>query len=277
MYMKLSFAFSPCPNDTFMFEPLVNSRIDSGEFQLKFILDDVENLNKAALREIPDITKLSFNAYTKIHDKYQLLTSGSALGNNCGPLLISKNKMNIDEVDNLKIAIPGFNTTAYLLLKYAFPNVDDVKEMLFSDIEDAVLSGEADAGVIIHENRFTYKQRGLHKIIDLGEYWETKTGSPIPLGGIAIKRSLPQNIKLSINDLIYKSIKFAFENPDSGTEFIKSHAQEMDQQVILAHIRLYVNKYSQNLGVSGRNAVFTLFKTVHPDISSQLLDDIFVK
>jgi 1,4-dihydroxy-6-naphthoate synthase len=275
--MKLTFAFSPCPNDTFMFEPMVNARIDLLGFDFAYVLDDVENLNKSAILGLHDITKLSFNAYTRLSDIYQLLTSGSALGNNCGPLLISKRPIDDVPIEKLKIAVPGFNTTAYLLLKYAFPNLEHVQELLFSDIENAVANGKVDAGVIIHENRFTYSNKGLHKIIDLGEYWENKTNSPIPLGGIAVKRSLPEEVKQKLNYILFQSIKFAFENPTSGIDFIKSNAQEMDENVMFSHINLYVNNYSKDLGDDGKNAINVLFKTVYPNFTDQDLKDLFVR
>jgi 1,4-dihydroxy-6-naphthoate synthase len=274
--MTLTFGFSPCPNDTFMFEPIVNERIDLMGLKFKIELGDVEHLNKKAINHIPDITKLSFNAFTKVYDRYQLLDSGSALGNNCGPLLISKKTFGISEVNQLKIAVPGYNTTAFLLLKYAFPHTKIFKEVVFSDVEDAVVSGDVDAGVIIHENRFTYPTKGLHKIMDLGEHWEQKTGSPIPLGGIAIKTSLPEDIKLKVNQILYNSIQFAFANPDSGRDYIRKNAQEMDESVMFAHINLYVNQYSQSLGDRGKNAIRTLFEVVDPHFDNEKFDRIFI-
>jgi 1,4-dihydroxy-6-naphthoate synthase len=275
--MKLTFAFSPCPNDTYMFEPMVNGRIDLKGFEFKYILEDVENLNKSALNGAYDITKLSFNAFTRLSDSYQLLTSGSALGNNCGPLLISKTPFGTESVEKIKIAVPGLNTTAYLLLKFAFPNAAFIEEMLFSYIENAILNGKVDAGVIIHENRFTYINKGLHKIMDLGEYWDNHTNSPIPLGGIAVKRSLPEVVKQKLNDILFQSIKFAFDNPTSGIDFIKSNAQEMDEDVMFSHIHLYVNNYSQELSDDGKNAIYVLFKTVYPDFNDQDLKNLFVR
>ncbi|MBK8350016.1 MAG: 1,4-dihydroxy-6-naphthoate synthase [Saprospiraceae bacterium] len=274
--MKLSFAFSPCPNDTFMFEPIVRKRIDLFDLEFDIIMEDVENLNKAALQCIPDITKLSFNAFTKIYDKYQLLNSGSALGNHCGPLLISSKSFKETEIKDLQIAIPGYNTTAFLLLKYAYPEAENFVEMVFSDVEKAILSGQVDAGVIIHENRFTYESKGLRKIMDLGENWETRTGSPIPLGGIAIRRDLPEEIKLKVNTILYNSVQYAFDHPQSGLDFIATHAQEMDKNVMFAHIDLYVNHYSQFLGQDGKNAVESLFKLVHPDNHPSQLKTLFV-
>ncbi len=275
--MRLSLSFSPCPNDTFIFEPIVNKRIDLEALEFDITMDDVENLNKAAINHLPDITKLSFNAFTSLADHYQLLNSGSALGNNCGPLLISKNDIKLEDIPNLKIAIPGYHTTAYLLLKYAFPNVNNTTEMLFSDIENAVLSDRCDAGLIIHENRFTYHLKGLKKVIDLGEYWETQTGSPIPLGGIVLRRSFDEGLKAKINRILFNSIKFAFENPGSGMPYIRQYAQEMDEKVMQSHINLYVNDYSKELGINGKNAIIKLFKTVHPNADSTILTNLFVQ
>jgi len=253
--MKLSFAFSPCPNDTFMFEAIVNRRIWLGDYELKVHLLDIEELNQAALAHKYDITKLSYNTFSMLTDSYQLLDAGSALGHNCGPLLISKNEYNPKEVNDLKIAIPGENTTAFLLLKYAFPDIKNWVPMLFSDIEAAIINREVDAGLIIHENRFTYQQKGLIKIIDLGEYWEKMTGSPIPLGGIVIKSELDQCIKMDINRILYESIKTAFEDRNQGMDYVRTHAQAMDDEVMRAHIALYVNDFSLSLGKEGKNAV----------------------
>ncbi len=275
--MTLTFGFSPCPNDTFMFDAIVNKRIDLHGLTFDFIIDDVEHLNKIALNHQPDITKMSFNAFTKIYDRYQLLTSGAALGNNCGPLLIAKNPLTPELAENLRIAVPGYNTTAFLLLKYALPNAGNFKEYVFSEIENAVLSGEADAGLIIHENRFTYQLRGLYKVIDLGEYWEQKTLHPIPLGGIGIKRSLPNSIKTTVNKILFESIKYAFENPDISMPFVAKHAQEMDPIVMKSHIDLYVNTYSQELGEKGRNAIYSLFRIVNPEITNSELSELFVE
>ena len=275
--MTLTFGFSPCPNDTFMFDAIVNKRIDLQGLTFDYIIDDVEHLNKIAINHQPDVTKMSFNAFTKIHDRYQLLTSGAALGNNCGPLLISKLPLEAKGVENLRIAVPGYNTTAFLLLKYALPKANNFKEFVFSEIENAVLTGEADAGLIIHENRFTYQLKGLHKVMDLGEYWEQKTLHPIPLGGIAIKRSLPITVKKKVNSILFNSIKFAFENPEISMPFVAKHAQEMDPIVMKSHIDLYVNTYSQELGEKGRNAIFSLFRIVNPEITNSELSELFVE
>lgn len=274
--MKLSFAFSPCPNDTFMFEPIIQKRIDLEGIDFEIIMQDVEQLNKAAFAQRYDISKLSFNAFTQLTDTYQLLSSGSALGRNCGPLLISKDIISPKDVSNTSIAIPGKNTTAYLLLQFAFPALTDVREMLFSDIEAAVTSDECAAGVIIHENRFTYADRGLHKIMDLGEYWETQTGSPIPLGGIAVSKNLDPVTKAKVQRIIHRSVQYAFDHPTSGLAFIKSHAQEMDEAVMFAHIDLYVNEFSKNLGDEGKKAVHTLFKIVRPALTAEQIDTYFL-
>ncbi len=269
--MQLTFGFSPCPNDTFMFEPIVNKKIDLMGYDFNIIMEDVEWLNKAALNKETDITKLSFNAFTQVHDSYQLLRSGSALGNNCGPLLISNIEHNISDVKNLKIAIPGFNTTAFLLLKFAFPEVHIFEEMLFSNVEDAVISGQCDAGLIIHENRFTYHQKGLVKILDLGEFWEKETGAPIPLGGIAIKRGFDVKVKADINKIIFESVAYAFSHPDSGWDFIRCHAQEMSQDVMQSHIDLYVNDESRNISEKGRHAINQLFEILNIPIDTSKL------
>ncbi|MDD5570435.1 MAG: 1,4-dihydroxy-6-naphthoate synthase [Bacteroidales bacterium] len=253
--MKLSLAISPCPNDTFAFDAMLNGKIDTEGLEFDYILTDIENLNKKAINGETDIVKLSFPAFFSVTDKYVLLNSGSALGFGCGPLLISKNEFKINEIGKLKIAIPGKNTTANFLLSFAFPNAKNKKEMIFSKIENAILNNTFDAGVIIHESRFTYQKKGLKKIIDLGEYWESKTSSPIPLGGIAVKRNLPGEIKQKINRFLRKSIEFAFANPQSGYKFAKENAQQTDDDVIKKHIDLYVNKFTVDLGNEGRKAI----------------------
>jgi 1,4-dihydroxy-6-naphthoate synthase len=258
--MKLKLAFSTCPNDTYIFDALVHHKIDTKGLEFDLLLADVEELNHAAFENQVDITKLSYHAYAFVSDNYSLLDSGSALGNNNGPLLISKHKIYPDEIDDLNIAIPGKYTTANLLLSIAYPNALYKKEYLFSDIEEAVLSNEVDAGVIIHENRFTYKKKGLKKIIDLGEFWENKTKLPIPLGGIVVSKKLTREIQLKLNHLVRESIEFANKNPDSPLGFIKRYAQEMDIEVMRKHIALYVNDYSLDLGETGKKAISTLFK-----------------
>jgi 1,4-dihydroxy-6-naphthoate synthase len=251
---KLTIGFSPCPNDTFIFDSMVNGNIDVQNIEFIPYLNDVEDLNQKALEGILDITKLSYHAWLHVSDKYQLLTAGSALGRGCGPLLISKKQFHLADIHQLKIAIPGKYTTANLLFSIAFPDAKNKKEIIFSDIEMAVLSGEVDAGVIIHENRFTYEQKGLFKLIDLGKYWEDNFNQLIPLGGIAIKRNFPNETKSFINELIKKSIEDSFQNKKLS-KYVITHAQEMDEMVMQQHIDLYVNEYTKDLGNEGKSAV----------------------
>ncbi len=275
--MNLSLCFSTCPNDTFMFDALVNKRIDLQGLKFDVALADIEELNKNALRAIPDITKISINAYGAVSENYQLLSSGSALGRGVGPLVVSKRKIYPDEVRYAKIAIPGVQTTANLLFSLAYPDANDKKVYLFSDIEDVVLSNEVDVGVVIHETRFTYQKRGLIKLNDLGDFWETETGLPIPLGGIAIRRDLSQNVKVLVQQLIAQSVNFAFANPDLSTNYVRTYAQEMDVEIMRKHIQLYVNSYSADLGDSGRSAInFLLEKGRSLKFFDQLVTPVFV-
>ena len=256
--MKLTLGFSPCPNDTFIFDALVHHKIDTEGLEFEVIFADVEQLNKWACQGKLDITKLSYNAFTHCVNDYALLDSGSALGNNCGPLLIKK--PNTILTKESKIAIPGKYTTANMLLNIAFLNHQNKVEILFSEIENKVLEGKVDAGLIIHENRFTYEDKGLEKEKDLGEFWEEETGLPIPLGGIVTNRRLPLATQQKIERVLRKSVEFAFENPNSSADYVKFHAQEMGKEVVDAHIALYVNNYSISLGEQGRKAVELLFE-----------------
>jgi 1,4-dihydroxy-6-naphthoate synthase len=259
--MKLTLAFSPCPNDCFIFDAIVNQRIDLEGLEFSIRLADVEALNEAAFAGEIDVTKLSFHAYAYCIDSYVLLDAGSALGSNCGPLLISKRSIPAGEVTagKLRIAIPGKFTTANFLLGLAFPQALDKTPILFSDIEPRVLDGSYDAGLIIHENRFTYESKGLKKIIDLGEFWEQETGAPIPLGGIVIRRSLPEEVKQAVNRVLRRSVQYAFANRAASLPYVREHAQEMSEDVMYRHIDLYVNQYSIDLGAEGRRAVEVLF------------------
>jgi 1,4-dihydroxy-6-naphthoate synthase len=258
--MKLTLGFSPCPNDTFIFDALVNNKIDTEDLELEPILEDVETLNQWALKGKLDITKLSFPAFFQSLNNYVLLNSGSALGRGVGPLLISRQK-NIDIIETASVALPGINTTANLLFSFAYPQALSKKFMLFSAIEDAVVNGETDLGVIIHENRFTYQQKGLHKITDLGEYWEQKIKAPIPLGGIAIKRKMDKKIILQVDRLIKKSLDYAFSNYPSITDYVKQYSQTMSESVMRQHIDLYVNDFSLDLGTEGKQAIEKLYET----------------
>jgi 1,4-dihydroxy-6-naphthoate synthase len=281
--MKLSLGFSPCPNDTFIFDAMIHHKIDTEGLDFEVFYDDVETLNQKAMRGELDITKLSYHAFAYVADKYVLMDAGSALGFGVGPLLICKDdpeKLISDlksQISNLKIGIPGKYTTANFLLGTAFPNATNKVELVFSDIENAVFEGRIDIGLIIHENRFTYQDKGLKKIIDLGDYWEKETGCAIPLGGIVANRKLPLEVQHKINRVIRHSVEFAFENPKSGLEFIRSHAQEMSEEVMYKHIELYVNKYSVDLGAEGKKAIKLLFdKALENQIIPQVTEDIFL-
>ncbi|MCK4923230.1 MAG: 1,4-dihydroxy-6-naphthoate synthase [Bacteroidales bacterium] len=258
-YSKLNIAFSTCPNDTFMFDALVNRRLKSLNFSVEVQLADIEELNRLTMAGEPDISKVSYAAYPAISDKYQLLSAGSALGYKNGPLIISKRKIYSDELVDVKMAIPGKMTTANFLLSILFPEVKNKSEYLFSDIEEAVLSNEIDAGLVIHETRFIYKNKGLKLVSDLGELWEEKFNLPIPLGGIVVKRDFPEEVKLDIQKTISESIQFAFNNRKASLQYIKEYAQELDNKVINQHIDLYVNDFSVDLGEEGRKAVELLF------------------
>ena len=260
--MTLSLGFSPCPNDCFMFDAIVNQRIDLEGLAFTTHLADVEALNKAAFAGEADVTKLSYHAYAYCIADYVLLDAGSALGRNCGPLLISKRAISQDEVaaGTLRIAIPGTFTTANFLLGLAFPKAQDKTPLVFSEIEPALLADRFDAGLIIHENRFTYETKGLKKIIDLGEYWEHETGAPIPLGGIVIRRSLPDEMKQRVNRVLRRSVEYAFAHRTASLAYVRAHAQEMSEDVMYKHIDLYVDEYSVDLGTEGRRAVELLFE-----------------
>lgn len=257
--MKLSLGFSPCPNDTFIFDAMIHGKIDTEGLDFEVILGDVEELNQRAFRGDLDITKLSFHAFAHLIDTYCLLDAGSALGRNCGPLLIAKTSKSLEEIEAGKIAIPGKYTTANFLLNLAYPKAQQKEEILFSEIEGAVLDDKVDAGLIIHENRFTYQDKGLVKLMDLGEYWESTTGMPIPLGGIVAHRELEPQILDRVNRVLQRSVEYAFDNPKSALPYIRQHAQEMEEEVMYAHIELYVNDFSRDLGKEGKAAVQYLF------------------
>ncbi|MCF8464135.1 MAG: 1,4-dihydroxy-6-naphthoate synthase [Flavobacteriales bacterium] len=276
MKHKLTLGFSPCPNDTFIFDALVNGRIDLGDIELEVVLADVEELNRMAIAGKLDITKISYNAFARVHYMYQLLNSGSALGNNCGPLLISKKSLTSEELQAAIIAIPGKNTTANFLMSFAYPEASKKKEFLFSEIEKAVLNDEVEAGVIIHENRFTYQEKGLVKIADLGEVWEQKTGFPIPLGGIAIHRRLKPELRKRFDVLLRKSVQFAFDNPEASKDYVKCHAQEMDETVMRSHIDLYVNQFSVDLGERGKAAIGKMYEVGRAFGMPRVEDSVFV-
>lgn len=263
--MKISLGFSPCPNDTFIFDALVHKKIDTDGLDFEVRLEDVATLNQWATENKLDVTKLSYSTFLHVYEKYALLQSGSALGKGVGPLLISakeeNNKLANDAWrQSARIAIPGKNTTANLLLSLAFPDIKNKEEVIFSAIEDSVINETYDAGLIIHESRFTYESKGLKKWIDLGDWWEKNTGAAIPLGGIVADRNLGKNLITKIDQLILKSLEFAWNNYPLLAPFVVDHAQEMSEEVMRQHINLYVNAWSKNLGTEGKNAIITLFE-----------------
>jgi len=258
--MTLTLGFSPCPNDTFIFDALVNSKINTGGLQFDVVLEDVQTLNKWALQGKLDITKLSYGVLPLVLEQYIVLNSGSALGSGVGPLLIKNEKLIINNVEEYLIAIPGEHTTAHLLFSLAYPEAKNKIFLRYDEIENFVLEGKG-LGVIIHENRFTYADKGLQKITDLGDYWEKETGKSIPLGGIVVKRSVDSTVKLQVDALIRKSIEYAYVNHCKElTDYVKKHSQEMSEAVMRQHIDLYVNNYSISLGQTGKDAVRKLLQ-----------------
>ncbi len=258
----ISLGFSSCPNDTFIFDALLHGKIDTEGLSFVPVIEDVESLNKKAQSAQLDVTKLSYHAFAYLTHLYKLLNAGSALGFGVGPLLITKNVSYLtSHTSHLSIGIPGELTTANFLLSLAFPDAKNKKVMVFSEIENALLKGEIDFGLIIHENRFTYQDKGLKKVIDLGEYWEENYHTAIPLGGIVVNRKLDEHTQLTIDRVLRRSVEYAFANPKSSYDFVKQHSQEMSEEVMYKHIDLYVNKYSVNLGEEGRKAIYKLFDT----------------
>ncbi len=259
--MEWHLGFSPCPNDTFIFDALVNGQIDPGPFRFHLHLEDVQTLNEWALQGKLDISKISYGVWPLLQNNYQLLDAGGALGSGVGPLLIARQPIAPGEINRMRIAIPGRNTTAHLLFSMAFPDALNKEFLVFHDIENAVLEGRADAGVIIHENRFTYAAKGLVKLVDLGAYWEEQLDCPIPLGGIVVRRSMEPALASLLNEKIQESIRWSWKQYPNLSPFIREHAQEMDPAVMRQHIELYVNAYSEALGDKGRKAVQQLEKT----------------
>jgi 1,4-dihydroxy-6-naphthoate synthase len=277
--VTLSLGFSPCPNDCFMFDAMVHHRIDCEGLEFSVRMADIEALNASAFAHEADVTKLSFHAYAYCADDYVLLDAGSALGRNCGPLLVSRRVISTGDVASgrLRIAIPGKYTTANFLLGLAFPRATNTTECLFSDIEDAVIDGTFDAGLIIHENRFTYADKGLRRIMDLGEFWESETGAAIPLGGIAVSRRLPPDVRERVNRVMRRSVEYAFANRAASLPFVRAHAQAMTDEVMYKHIDLYVNEYSVDLGAEGRRAVEVLFERAkRAGVIPAMREDLFL-
>lgn len=258
MRNKLSLAYSTCPNDTFIFDALVHGRIDSGGLEFDIALADVEQLNQAAGAGVYDISKLSVAAFGHVSETYGLLRAGAALGRGCGPLLVARKGTVLSTISEKKIAVPGIWTTAYLLLALFTEELPDVAAMTFDNIMPAVQSGKFDAGVIIHEGRFTYENYGLTCLADLGQWWESVSGLPIPLGCIAIRRDLGSETARRLTSAIRESIAHARRYPDDAMPYIRSHALEMDDAVIRQHIKLYVNDFSMDLGREGLAAIHSL-------------------
>jgi 1,4-dihydroxy-6-naphthoate synthase len=257
---ELSLGFSPCPNDTFMFYPLVHGLVDTGGLVYRERLEDVETLNQLALAGELDVSKVSYHALGHIRDQYALLRSGSALGRGCGPLLVAADRIDPADLHGKTIAVPGRYTTAKLLLRLIDPSLDQFIIMPFNEIMDAVLSGKADAGLIIHESRFTYQGFGLHKLLDLGEWWEGETGLPIPLGGIVARRSLGTDTIAAVDRALRAGVEYARSHPDEAARYIREHAQELSPEVCAAHIDLYVNDFSTDLGDEGIRAISCLLE-----------------
>lgn len=258
--MKLKLGFSPCPNDTFIFDAMVHGRIDTEGLEFEYFLADVEELNRRAFRAEVDITKISYHAYAYAAKNYLILDSGSALGYRNGPLLISKHLKDTSDLSGKKIAIPGKYTTANLLFSIGWPDAVNKQEYLFSDIERALLEDEVDAGIIIHETRFTYQNKGLTNLADLGEYWENLTHHPIPLGAIVINRNIPEDTMLTVNRVLRRSLEYAYHDSFASFDFVSSNAREMDSTIMNKHIKLFVNDFSLNLGNRGKSAVNELFR-----------------
>ena len=269
----LELGYSPCPNDTFIFHALTHGKIHgkthgklpgsacSGQLEFHERLEDVETLNYMALSGRLDITKVSFGVIAQVLDDYCLLRSGGALGRGCGPLVVAREPVTMRSLKGGTIAIPGVNTTAFLLLKLFDPSLgENAVAMAFDLIMDAVKEGQVDAGLIIHEGRFTYKDYGLSQLIDLGQWWEETTGKPIPLGGMIAKRDLGRETLLQVEALIRESLSYAFKDPEAPMDYVRQNAQEMDESVMREHIKLYVNDFSLDLGAEGEDAVRELFR-----------------
>lgn len=277
--MRFTLGFSPCPNDTFIFDALVNHKIETEGFEFEVLLEDVQTLNEWARAGKLDISKISYGALPLVLENYIVLNSGGALGKGVGPLLITKEEVrNTNDISNMRIAVPGVNTTAHMLFSLAYPEARNKTFLVFHEIEEAVLSGKVDAGVIIHENRFTYQQKGLHKVVDLGAYWEETINVPIPLGGIVMKRSFDSSIQKKVDQLIRKSLDYAFANYPLITDYVRQHSQEMDESVMRQHIDLYVNNYSLALGQDGKKAIQKLLSVYQHvnQVSSISTESIFI-
>lgn len=255
----LSLGFSPCPNDTFIFHALVHGIVRADGLDFAPRLEDVETLNRLAAEAVLDVTKISYGAIPHLVRDYVLLRSGGALGRGCGPLVVAREPIDPAEPAARRIAIPGRNTTANLLLRLFAPDAQAGEERVYSDIMPAVARGEVDAGLIIHESRFTYADHGLVQVVDLGAWWEQETGLPIPLGGILARRDLGEATIRAVDDALRRSVEHAFADPEASRTYVRAHAQEMDDAVTQQHIDLYVNQFSIDVGAEGERAIRELF------------------
>jgi len=251
---ELTFGYSPCPNDTFAFHALAHGLIEA-PFRVRPVLLDIEELNRRAHEGAFDLTKLSVGAFAAVGDRYRLLRSGGALGKGVGPLVVTRTPMTLDEAVRGRVAIPGKETTAYRLLRLAAPSLANVTEVRYDRILHAVASGDFDAGLIIHESRFTYHEHGLHKAIDLGDWWEHETGLPVPLAGICARADLDPALAAAAERAIRASVQYAFDHPDASRDYVRAHAQEMSAEVCAQHIALYVNDCSLDVGDEGLRAI----------------------
>jgi 1,4-dihydroxy-6-naphthoate synthase len=256
---RLTFGFTPCPNDAFAFHALVHGLVDA-PFDVKPVLLDIEELNRRARSGDLDLTKLSFGAAPGAGDRYRLLRSGAALGHGAGPLVVAREEMDLEEAAVGRIAIPGQDTTAFLLLRLAAPRLGDVQEVRYDRILGAVAEGAVDAGLIIHESRFTYRDHGLVSVADLGEWWEQETGLPVPLAGIYARADLPEVTIVAAEAALRESVEYAFAHPEASREYVRAHSHELSEEVCRAHIQLYVNEFSIDLGDEGLAAIERLSK-----------------
>lgn len=266
--MNLGYSF--CPNDTFIFYALAHGKVTTPS-PITEVLEDVETLNLWALAGQLPLTKISYAAYGRLRDKYVALRSGGALGRGVGPLLVAKypastadaageeESLGVDNLVDKRIAIPGRNTTAFMLLSLHTQGFIPI-EMRYDQIMPAVERGEVDGGLIIHESRFTYHRHGLQKVLDLGEWWEGVTGLPLPLGAILARRDLGQSTIQALDNAVRQSLEYAYAHPEETVAYIKQHAQELEDEVIWAHIHTYVNEFSLDVGNEGEKAVAELFR-----------------
>ncbi|MFK8055055.1 MAG: menaquinone biosynthesis family protein [Saprospiraceae bacterium] len=275
--MKLQIGYSPCPNDTFIFDAMVHGKVDTEGLTFEPMLADVEELNILASAKTYPVTKLSYHALAHLQDSYRLFDSGSALGEGIGPLLIAKSQLSPKQVASHPVAIPGKFTTAAFLFRLAYPEATELHPIIFNEIEAAIASGDVASGVIIHENRFTYAERGFELLMDLGAFWETETQLPIPLGGIVVRRDLPVEEQARIGRVLRRSVDYAMAHPQASAAYVAAHAQEMSPEIQYKHIKTYVNEYSVSLGERGRAAVVGMFEmAVAKGIIEEVRKDLFV-